>query len=140
MRLSVSSLASFVLGLSAVACGGSSTTSGGGSATAFVGDWTCTASFAGSNSAQMIAVVMNPDGSITATGSGDAGLDCALTYTVKGGTATVESGQSCSAGNTTVDVTGGSTTVGGPPPQLSGTLTVTYSGFPVTETYGCTKS
>jgi hypothetical protein len=139
MRLSVSCLASFVLALSAVACGGggsSETASGGGSASAFVGEWTCTASFSGSNSALTIVVVNNQDGSITATESGDAGLDCALTYTVKGATATVESGQSCSG----VNVTGGTTTVGGTPPQLSGTLDVTFSGVPLTETYTCSKS
>jgi hypothetical protein len=138
MRLSVSTSASFVLGLSAVACGGSgsSETASGGGASAFVGEWTCTLTVSGSNSALTIVVVNNQDGSITATESGDAGLDCALTYTVKGGTATVESGQSCSG----VNVTGGTTTVGGTPPKLGGTLDVSFGGLPFTETYTCTQS
>jgi hypothetical protein len=137
MLFSLSSSARFVIALSAVACGGGGTTSGGGGgANAFVGDWTCTASVSGNNSALTIVVVMNQDGSITATESGDAGLNCALTYTVNGTTATVESGQSCSG----VNVTGGTTNVAGSPPKLTGTLDVTFSGFPLTEMYSCSKS
>lgn len=129
MRFWVWAAGSCVLFGAAMACG--SSTSGGPGA--FVGTWSCPFVASGNTFTETIGVTQNPDGTVTASYLGDAGLSCSLIYSVNGTSANLKSGQTCSYGN--ASITGGTATVSG------NALTVTFQTNLNGATFGstCTK-
>jgi hypothetical protein len=162
MRIaSATTLASFTTILAACSSG---TTSSSPGAPSFVGVWSCTTqeqlTFTNpANStpesltdASDVTIVADPDGSITATASGDGGGGgCPLRASVSGETASLVAGQTCSGQGLTVAFTGGTVQLNGS--KLTASYTFTFSGSIVaagdagtqavvgtgTESYACTK-
>jgi hypothetical protein len=136
--------------LALVACGhGSSGSSGDGAPPPdpFVGTWDCTGtqtlnfdfesgtmSSDTSYTAATVIITDDGDGSMTATLTADAGPACTRKFTVSGGTATLESGQSCTFEGLTFTYTSGTATLSGTSYivttelTLSGTITVLTEG------------
>ena len=117
-----------------VACSG--TTSGAPGP--FAGTWSCTSTvtdtfskpinFSTSSSAKTSSIVFvdNGNGTVTATGSSDAGAPCNLTFTTNGNAATVNAGQSCTISGITSVFTAGTYTVSGT--TMTGSFTASFTG------------
>jgi hypothetical protein len=135
MRLILAlALASFVSLASVTGCSSGSTTTSTGP---FDGQWACTVtdvltfttppgSTAETNTTSpTLTIVADLVGDLTVTGLTDAGSTCPLNFTSSGSTATLEAGQTCTAG-LSLGYTKGTASVSGS--ALTASVSYTFSG------------